>query len=114
MPGALVQTLATGTCSHGGQLQAVGTGARVLLSGQPAVLATDIHPIAACPFQIPVGAGTKPSPCVTAAQFVPATRVFVLGVPVALNTSVGVGKSIEQAPQGPASFVATQPRVTGM
>lgn len=114
MPGTLVQTLATGTCSHGGQLQAVGSGARVLLSGQPAVVAIDIHPVAGCPFQIPVPGGTKPSPCLTAAQFVPATRVFILGQPAVLNTSLGIGKSPEQAPQGPASFVATQPRVIGM
>lgn len=113
MPGALVQTLATGMCSHGGQMQAVGSGARVLLSGQAAVTIVDIHPVAACPFQIPIGGGTKPSPCVTAAQFVPATRVFIMGQPAVLNTSLGVGKSAEQAPQGPASFTGVQPRVIG-
>lgn len=114
MPGALVQTLATGTCTHGGQIQAVGTGARVLLSGQPAVTSADTHPVAGCPFQIPTPGGPKPSPCITAAQFVPATRVFIMGVPAVLNTSVGLGKSPEQAPQGPASFTAVQPRVIGM
>jgi len=101
-------------CSHGGQIQAAGTAARVLLSGQPAVKATDIHPVAACPFQIPIGTGTKPSPCLTASQFVPATRVFMDTIPAILNTSVGMGKSPEQAPQGPANFTAVQPRVSGM
>jgi hypothetical protein len=114
MPGTLVQTLATGTCLHGGQAVAAGTAARVLLSGQPAVKATDTHTVAGCPFQIPVGAGTKPSPCVTASQFVPATRVLVEGVPAVLNTSPGIGKSPEQAPQGPVTFSVTQPRVTGI
>ena len=114
MPGTLVQSLATGACLHGGQIAATGTAARVLLSGQPAVKASDLHTVAGCPFQIPIPGGTKPSPCVTASQFVPATRVLVEGVPAILNTSLGVGKSPEQAPQGPATFTVTQVRVTGI
>lgn len=95
-------------------MQAVGSGARVLLLTQPAVTIADIHPIAGCPFQIPTPGGPKPSPCLTGSQFVPATRVFIMGVPAVLNTSIGMGKSPEQAPQGPASFTAVQMKVFGM
>lgn len=89
---------------------AAGTAARVLLMGQPAVKATDIHPIAGCPFNV----SGSPSPCVTASQFVPAARILIEGQPAVLNTSIGLGKNPAQAPQGPVTIVSTQPRVTGM
>ena len=110
MPGTLVQTSATGVCAHGGQMVAAGTSARVFMLTLPAAKHTDQHPIAACPFNV----SGKPSPCVIGAKFVPATRVFIEGVPALLMTSVGVGSSAEQAPQGPAAFTATQARVIGM
>jgi hypothetical protein len=44
---------------------------------------------------------------------VPATRVFVNGQPVILQTSTGLCQSAEQIPQGPPTIVATQPRVIG-
>ncbi len=110
MPGFLVQTTASGTCSHGGQLVVKGTGVRVLLSGLPAAKASDIHPVVACPLNV----SGKPQPCVTASLFTPATRVFVEGQPAVLATSIGLGKSAEQAPQGPVSIISTQPRVSGM
>ena len=110
MPGTLLQTSATGVCSHGGQMTVAGTGARVLLLGQPAAKASDIHPIVGCPLNI----SGKPQPCITASQFTPASRVFIDGQPALLNTSVGIGKSAEQAPQGPVSITAAQTRVFGM
>jgi hypothetical protein len=110
MPGTLVQTSATGVCSHGGQMTVAGTAASVLLLGQPAAKASDIHPIVGCPLNI---AG-KPQPCVTGSQFTPATRVFIDGQPALLNTSVGVGKSAEQAPQGPVAINSAQTSVFGM
>ena len=87
-----------------------GTGARVLLMGQPAAKATDTHMIAACPLNV----SGKPQPCVTGSQFTPAARVFIDGQPALLNTSIGIGQSAEQAPQGPVSIVSAQIRVSGM
>jgi hypothetical protein len=110
MPGTLVQTFATGVCSHGGQMSVAGTGARVLLLGQPAAKATDTHPIVGCPLNI----SGKPQPCVTGSQFTPAARVIIEGQPALLNTSVGIGKSAEQAPQGPVAITSAQTRVFGM
>jgi hypothetical protein len=51
---------------------------------------------------------------VTAARFTPAARILIEGQPAILNTSVGVGSSAEQAPQGPATVASVQPRVTGI
>jgi hypothetical protein len=110
MPGTLVQTLAKGVCVHGGQMTVAGTGARVLLLGQPAAKAIDIHPIVGCALNI----SGKPQPCVTGSQFAPAGRVFIDGQPALLNTSVGIAKSAEQAPQGTVSITAAQTRVFGI
>ena len=109
MPGTLVQATAKGMCGHGGQMTAIGSGARVLLSGLPAATVADIHPIVGCAFTV----GPKYSPCVTGSQFVPAARVFIMGQPAVLITSQGLAKSAEQAPQGPALITFTQTRVVG-
>jgi hypothetical protein len=111
MPGPVLHVGAVITCMHGAPVQLVPGSPRVLLGGQPAATMTDSSPVAGCPFQIPVGAGTKPSPCVQVRWTVPATRVVVNGSPVLLQTSVGLGLSPEQAPQGPATASTVQPRV---
>ena len=64
-------------------------------------MVNDLTTVAGCPFQVPVGAGTKPQPCVKVQWPVPATRVKVDGQPVLLQTSTGLCQSAEQIPQGP-------------
>ena len=88
MPGPVLTIAAAATCPHGGKVT-----------------------IAGCPFQIPIGTGTKPQPCVKVQYTVPATRVQVLGSPVVLSTSVGLCQSAEQIPQGAPIVSAVQPRV---
>lgn len=114
MPGFLVHVGASGICPHGGQTAFITSNARVLVSGQPALTLSDMFTIAGCPFQIPVGAGTKPQPCVTGRWIVPATRVFINGQPAILQASTGLCQSVEQIPQGPPTVIATQVRVGGM
>ncbi|WP_217995211.1 hypothetical protein, partial [Methylogaea oryzae] len=69
------------------------------------------------PFQIPVGAGTKPQPCVTVKWLMPSTRFLVGGQPVALLPAPGAGpglcQSAEQIPQGPPMVSTVQTRVIG-
>ena len=43
---------------------------------------------------------------------VPAARVTVMGQPVVLQTSNGLGLGPTQAPQGPVTVIVTQLRVT--
>ncbi len=111
MPGPLYHVGAVATCPHAGQVSVVSSNARVLVSGQPVATIGDTYPIAGCPFQIPVGAGTKPQPCVRVQWLVPAARVLVNGQPPILQTSPGVCLSVEQIPQGPPIVSAVQPRV---
>jgi uncharacterized Zn-binding protein involved in type VI secretion len=113
VPGFLYHVGAQTNCPHMGQATTVSTNSRVLVSGQPVAILTDTTTIAGCPFQIPTPAGPKPQPCVKVLWTVGATRVFVNGQPVLLQTSVGVCQSVEQIPQGPPTVVATQTRVVG-
>jgi hypothetical protein len=111
MPGPLLQALVQGTCPHQAGLLALKTSnARVFVDGRPAMTSADTVNVAGCPFQVPVGAGTKPQPCVTA---VPATapRVLIGNSPAVLNQPGSTPCfSAEQIPQGPAT-IAGQTRV---
>jgi uncharacterized Zn-binding protein involved in type VI secretion len=113
MGSPLVHVGAQGTCPHGGQLSVTSTNQRVKVGGQPVALVNDTYTIAACPFQVPIGTGTKPQPCVKVQWTVPASRVRVGGQPVILTTSTGLCLSAEQIPQGPPTVTMTQMRVRG-
>ena len=110
-PGPALHVGAVLTCPHGAPATVVTANARVLVSGQPVTVATDVHPVAGCPFQIPIGTGTKPQPCVQVRWLVPAVRVTVMGQPVLTATAVGIAQSVEQIPQGPPTVAVVQPRV---
>ena len=114
MPGTLVHVGSVISCPHGGQTTIASKNGRVFVSGMPVATMTDLFTVAGCLFQIPVGAGTKPQPCVRITWVAPATRVFVMGQPVVLQLSSGICQSIEQIPQGPPIVGATQTRVLGM
>lgn len=111
MPGPVLHVGAVVTCPHGIPAQVVPGSPRVLLSGMPAATMADTFPVAGCPFQIPVGPGTKPSPCIQLRWTVPATRVVVNGSPVITAASAGFGLSPESAPQGPPIPASFQTRV---
>jgi len=111
MPGPILHVGATVTCTHAAPMTVVPTNTRVLVNGTPAATMADTFPVAGCPFQVPVGAGTKPQPCVKVQWTVPAARVKVNGVPVILSLSTGLGQSVEGIPQGPPIPSAVQPRV---
>ena len=113
MPGPLVHVGAVYTCPHGGSGQIISSNTRVMVSGTPVATLADTYTIAGCPFQIPVGAGTKPQPCVKVQWLVASTRVMVGGPPAILQSSNGLCLSAEQIPQGPPNVTVTQVRVGG-
>jgi hypothetical protein len=110
MPGPIAHALAVGTCPHGGALQIISSNSRVLVSGMQAATATDQFLIVGCAFTVPPG---KPQPCVRVQWITPATRVFVNGQPVILQTSVGLCVSAEGIPAGPPVLTSIQPRAIG-
>lgn len=114
MPGLLVHVGATILCPHAAQANITSSNQRVRVTGLAVALVNDQTTVAGCPFQVPVGAGTKPQPCVQVRWQAPATRVKVTGQPVLLQSSTGTCLSPEQIPQGPPLVATTQARVRGI
>lgn len=114
MPGFIVQVGASINCTHGAAATVVPSQPRVKVGGQFAAVLPDTTTVAGCPFQIPVGAGTKPQPCVKVQWTVPAVRVKANQQFVLVQSSTGLCLSAEQIPQGPPIIAATQVRVKAM
>ena len=113
MPGELVQVGATIQCPHGGQATIAPSNQRVKAGGAPVAVMSDTTTVAGCSFQVPIGTGTKPQPCMKVQWMVPATRVKAGGQFVLLKDSKGLCQSAEQIPQGPPSVQMTQIRAKG-
>ena len=114
MPGAVLTTASTVMCMHGGTAILTTMNTRLIVVGMPALLQTDVHAVAGCPFQIPVGVGTKPSPCIRIEWQGGSTQLTIGGVGVLVQTSIGICYSPEGAPQGVAIIAATQPGTSAM
>jgi hypothetical protein len=112
MAAALITTASSLQCPHGGTVTIVSTNAKVEAAVAVA-LATDTFTIAGCPFQIPVGAGTVPHPCVTVQWIRPNMQTLVNGTPTLAQDSVGLCLAADQVPQGSVQVVTTQPTVSG-
>jgi len=99
-------------CPHGGTVSITSSNTRVQGDGSPLALASDTFTISGCPFQIPVGPGTKPSPCVKVQWLVTDLHATVGGQATLSTASSGLCLSAEQLPQGPVSISSTQPKVS--
>lgn len=113
MPGNILTVTSTVMCTHGGQAILTTANSKLLVDSVPALLESDVHAVAGCPFQIPVGVGTKPSPCIRIEWSAGTTQLNVNGTGVLTRTSVGKCISPEGAPQGVAIIANTQVRTTG-
>ena len=110
MPSPILTTTSTLLCPHGGSVILQTSNVDMVIQGAPALLLTDLHTVAGCPFFI----GLKPSPCLTVRWFVGATQTNLHGTPVLLQSSVGLCFSPEQLPQGPPIVVQVQPFALGI
>jgi hypothetical protein len=107
--GNAITTASSLQCPHGGTVAIVTTNARVQAGGAPLALATDTFTIAGCPFQIPAGVTTVPSPCIRVQWIVTDMRTGVGGAPTLSASSVGLCLAATQAPQGTVVIGTTQP-----
>jgi hypothetical protein len=112
MAAALLTTASSLQCPHGGTVSIVSANSKVQASA-PLALANDTFTIAGCPFQIPVGAGTVPHPCVTVQWTKSNMKTTVNGTPTLAQDSVGLCLAADQAPQGPVSVVQAELLVNG-
>ena len=112
MPGNVLTVNSTVLCMHGGSAVLTTSNSKLMVDNTPALLETDAHAVAGCPFQIPIGTGTKPSPCVRIEWSAGSTQLQVNGVGALVPTSIGKCYSPEGAAQGVASIVSTQFKVS--
>jgi hypothetical protein len=110
MPVPICTTTSTIQCPHGGMAILLTSDAQMQVQGAFALLETDVHPVAGCPFM----AGPVYHPCVTIRWSAGATQTKVNGIPVLLQTSVGVCYAADQAPQGVALITQVQSLALGI
>lgn len=89
MPGAILTTLSTAQCPHGGAIKLTPTTNAVAnISGGFVLLETDLHTVSGCPFTIP-GTPPVPSPCLTVKWSGGSTLIKVNQVGVLTKSSIG-------------------------
>ncbi len=105
----ILTTTSTVMCPHGGQAVLATSNTEMLIDGAPALLQTDVHPVVGCTFT-PVAY----SPCVSIRWVSAATQAALRGVPVLLQSSVGLCQNAAQAPQGLAIVAQVQQRAKAL
>ena len=112
MPGDILNISSTVMCMHGGSAILTTANTKVMVDNVPALLESDVHSVAGCPFQIPIGTGTKPSPCIRIEWSAGSTKMQVNGAGVLVKSSIGKCYSPEGAMQGMANIANTQLKVS--
>ena len=105
MPGQLLTVASSIKCPHGGTAILTTSNARVKAGGAFVLLQSDIHAVVACPFTI----GLKYSPCVRI-KWSAGAALAKAGPAVLVRSSIGKCFNAENAPQGVAVIVNTQPK----
>jgi hypothetical protein len=105
----LLTTTSTILCPHAGQAILVPTAPGFIAGGSP-LLESDQHVVAGCTFA-PGGVYT---PCILIRWSAGATMTKANGVPLLLQTSIGVCYNAAQVPQGVAIIAQTQQLVRGI
>jgi len=106
----ILQQGCTIQCPHGGMATAVPSNSSVKVGGSVALLVSDTFTIAGCTFTLP---GGVLHPCMTIQWLGEAQKVKVNGTAVLLESSTGLCKAADGAPQGSASVSAVQAKVKG-
>lgn len=106
MPGYILNTSSTVLCPHGGVATLCTSNSRFFVDGSPALLESDIHPVAGCPFMV----GSRYSPCLRIEWSSGAGGVTNAQNPVLLQSSIGRCLNGEGAMQGVAIIAGTQIR----
>ena len=96
-------------CPHGGMALLTTSNVEAKVDGAAMLLITDRHVITGCPFTT-----TVPSPCLSIQWVTAATQTSLHGIPLLLQTSVGLCLNVAMAPQGTAVVVQTQQKAKGI
>jgi hypothetical protein len=112
MAGQALTTASVLQCPHGGTVQITSTNVRATTDAPALAQSTDTFTIVGCPFVIPVGPVTVPSPCVRVQWLLSDLRNVAPAGATLSTTSAGLCLAATQVPQGPVIISAAQPRVT--
>lgn len=112
MASPLLTTASSLQCPHGGSVSITSSNTSTKADSAALALVSDTFSISGCPFQIPIGTGTKPSPCIKVQWLVTNLRSQVNSTATLSSSSVGLCLSAEQLPQGPVSVVNTQAKAS--
>jgi hypothetical protein len=113
MAGNSLTTASQLKCPHGGTVSIVSSNSKVSAAGSPLALSGDTFTISGCSFQIPVGTGTVPSPCVRVQWIMTDLRDKTNGTLGLTQSSAGLCLAATQMPQGPVSVSSTQSKASG-
>lgn len=105
MPGYILTTASQVKCMHGGSAMLTTSNTQLKIDGAAALLESDVHTVAGCPFTLP---GPKPSPCIRIEWTAGAVMCKSQGNKVLVQSSVGKCISAEGATQGVALIVPAQ------
>ena len=105
MAGNILTTMSQIKCTHGGTAILATANIVAKVDGAPALLETDIHPVAGCPFTVP---GPKPQPCIRIEWTGGANMCKSNGTKVLTHSSIGKCINAEGATQGIAIIAQTQ------
>lgn len=105
MPGNILTTSSQIKCMHGGSAILTTSNTKMMVDNAPALLESDIHSVAGCPFTLP---GPKPSPCIKIEWMLGAAMCQSGGTKVLVMSSIGKCSSAEGAVQGIAIISQTQ------
>ncbi|HEY3040675.1 MAG TPA: hypothetical protein VGJ66_18195 [Pyrinomonadaceae bacterium] len=108
MPGPILTTSSTITCTHGGQAILLPANFRVSVDGGFALLESGIYLVIGCPFTV----GTKYSPCIRIEWTAGASKLKINDSKVLVRSSIGKCINAEGAPQGVALILNTQTKAT--
>ncbi len=109
MPGQVLTTASTITCTHGGQTILLPANFKVTVDGGFALLESGLYLVIGCPFTV----GPKYSPCIRIEWTAGAAKVKINETKVLVRSSIGKCINAEGAPQGIALIINTQMKVTG-
>lgn len=105
----ILTTQSSAMCPHGGTVQLTTSNTLVKIDQVAALLQTDVHSIAGCPFF----KGPTPSPCLTVTWITGATQAKVNQVPMLLQNSIGLCQSAT-GPQGTVIITNVQTKAQGL
>jgi hypothetical protein len=114
----ILDNLTSYSCFHGGPVTVVKTNNRVKAEGSRYLLryssdkpgASDTFLVIGCTFNV----FGSPSPCVRVTWSNQSKRVKIMGVPVLLESSVGIGRNAAGVAQGPVRIMGPQSRAKAL